>query len=222
MSAIDAGNAVTERARPKAASKRAKDLSSSAFGRLKPISIVGRTPAGKAQWICKCECGNTKVVTSGNLTSGQIQSCGCLKREIAAKMAVDRSFKHGHAVRRAHSGEYRSYRAMLSRCNNPNATSYHLYGGRGISVCERWLRGDGENAGFDCFLADMGPRPSASHSIDRWPDGDGGYRPGNCRWATPKQQGGNGVRKRDELGEAIDLQSPRAGTAFHWLMRAAS
>lgn len=174
-----------------------KDLSAMTFGRLSPQKIVGITPAKKARWLCVCSCGAEKIVTAGNLTSGQIMSCGCLKSEQAARRAAARSFKHGHAVRGAQSLEYTSYRSMLSRCLNPNATDFHRYGGRGISVCPRWINGNGSLSGFECFAKDMGARPSRSHSIDRWPDNDGNYEPGNCRWATPKQQGGNGFRRED-------------------------
>lgn len=80
---------------------------------------------------------------------------------------------------------------MKTRCSNANEPGWHLYGGRGIRVCDRWLKGDGIRSGFECFLADMGPRPSDDHSIDRFPDNDGNYEPNNCRWATPKQQANN-------------------------------
>jgi hypothetical protein len=82
--------------------------------------------------------------------------------------------------------EWGSFNGMMSRCLNPNDKGYRRYGGRGITVCERWRVG-----GFWVFLADMGARPSPQHTIDRYPDNDGNYEPGNCRWATPKQQGRN-------------------------------
>jgi hypothetical protein len=83
--------------------------------------------------------------------------------------------------------EYRSWSGMLTRCRNPRSNDWMLYGGRGITVCEAWLA-------FEGFYADMGPKPSPRHSLDRI-DGDGNYEPGNCRWATPKQQARNWKRR---------------------------
>jgi hypothetical protein len=71
---------------------------------------------------------------------------------------------------------------MIARCENPKAQRYERYGGRGIKVCERW------RDSFENFLADMGERPSTEYQIDRYPNNDGNYEPGNCRWATSKQQ----------------------------------
>ncbi len=87
---------------------------------------------------------------------------------------------HGHAVHGHHSRTYNTWLMMRRRCDSPKATSYQNYGGRGIKVCERWQS-------FVNFLADMGERPEGK-SIDRWPNKDGNYEPGNCRWATPHEQ----------------------------------
>jgi hypothetical protein len=91
--------------------------------------------------------------------------------------------------------------AMIGRCTNPHNKSWEYYGGRGIKVCERW------QSSFNDFLADMGPRPTQSHSIDRFPDQNGNYEPTNCRWATKKEQSRNMRRNRlvDLGGEKITL-----------------
>jgi hypothetical protein len=82
--------------------------------------------------------------------------------------------------------EYGTWWGMVQRCTYPRHNRFALYGGRGIAVCDRWRYGDGERSGFECFFADMGPRPER-HSIDRV-DNDGNYEPGNCRWATASVQ----------------------------------
>lgn len=92
-----------------------------------------------------------------------------------------RSVTHGHTRGRTPSPTYRSWAAMMTRCFNPRHDTYAAYGGRGIKVCDRWLR-------FENFLSDMGERPSPHHSLDRFPDGCGDYDPDNCRWATRSQQ----------------------------------
>jgi hypothetical protein len=83
------------------------------------------------------------------------------------------------------SPEYRAWSSMLSRCSNPKVPKFPRYGGRGIAVCARWRES------FENFLADVGRRPSSEHSIDRWPNNDGNYEPGNVRWATLEEQGRN-------------------------------
>lgn len=152
------------------------------FSRLR---VVERAPkrGNRIRWRCACECGGETITTTCALRSGKTKSCGCLVGEKAA--ARNRaSARHGESVKSAPSPEYYSWTAMKSRCLNPNAAKFDIYGGRGISVCDRWANS------FEAFLADMGRRPSPKHTLDRI-DGDGNYEPGNCRWATPSEQNKN-------------------------------
>jgi hypothetical protein len=149
------------------------------FGRLTLLQQVD-TAGKRALWLCRCECGNEAVVSSGNL--GQdTNSCGCVRRETAAA----RKYKHGHAAP-ASTGITRTYRCWLNmkqRCTNPNNTSAEHYMERGIKCCEHWLDS------FEAFLADMGECPEGL-TIDRVHN-DGHYEPGNCRWADYVTQANN-------------------------------
>ncbi len=129
-----------------------------------------------AYWRCRCDCGNTVIVVGVSLREGNTASCGCLQRATAvATMTTHGMYK---------STEYQSWQGMKERCYNPANRSYPNYGGRGIAVCDRW------RDSFVAFFEDMGPKPSPTHSLDRI-DGNGDYRPDNCRWATREQQQNN-------------------------------
>lgn len=127
-------------------------------------------------WECACECGNRTEVLAWNLTAGKVKSCGCL----SVDMVRARSTTHGGSE----TPEFEVWLGIRSRCFNEGDTYFARYGGRGITMCDRW-RDD-----FAAFLADMGKRPSPSHSIER-KDNDGHYEPGNCMWANAKQQARN-------------------------------
>jgi len=103
--------------------------------------------------------------------------------------------------------EYKIWSVMLQRCHNPNAQGYPYYGARGISVCERWRESFAE------FIADVGRRPSAEHSLDRI-ENDGNYEPGNCRWATPKEQANN---RRPIKLSALDVDHIRILSNQGWM-----
>lgn len=148
------------------------DVIGQTFGRLTVLCGSDRkSPAGKL-WLCRCVCGSETVTTSLKLRNGHTRSCGCVHREAIA--SVNR--KHGQANK---TRTYKSWKEMRRRCLNPKADQYKWYGGRGIAISVRW-------DSYDNFLADMGERPVGT-SLDRI-NSDGNYEPGNCRWATPKQQ----------------------------------
>ncbi len=154
---------------------RVKNITGRVLFRWTVMSFAGTRQRG-AYWLCRCECGTIREVSSATLLHGRSKSCGCLHREVLSELNA----KHGGCD----SPEYSSWKGMIARCTNADRKGYDDYGGRGITVCERW---SGEN-GFDNFISDMGPKPSPAHSIDRFPDNDGNYEPGNCRWATEGQQ----------------------------------
>jgi len=150
------------------------------FGRYTVLAEAG-SKNDMRQVLCRCECGTERVVYMKNLRSGNSQSCGCLASETTAR----RNFKHGHAK----TPTWQIWVGMLQRCSETaTGDNKAAYFDRGIRVCERWQE-------FANFLADMGERPTGM-SLDRHPNGEGNYEPGNCRWATPTQQSRNTSRNK--------------------------
>lgn len=171
------------------------NLSQTRFGRLVAQWPVGREGKSfRIVWLCVCDCGKISLVRTNHLRGGHIRSCGCLLSDLLVKRnkTTPPSFRHGHAARDNPSREYSSWEGMIQRCTNPNHPKYKYWGGRGIKVCERWRI-------FDNFLADMGERPLGK-SIDRFPNNDGNYEPGNCRWATQSEQNFNTRRSLAKAG----------------------
>jgi hypothetical protein len=153
------------------------DLTGLKFGFYRVLERAESVSAhGHARWLCQCACGAVKAVDGRHLRSGRAQSCGCRKAELIGR----RARRHGHHINGRPSPTYASWTAMMHRCTCPTAPDWKRYGGRGVSVTERWYL-------FENFLADMGIRPEG-RTLDRHPDPAGNYEPGNVRWATVLEQ----------------------------------
>ena len=192
------------------ASPRALDLLGQRYGQLLVIARAGHVRRFAA-WLCKCDCGNEVVVRSDKLRGGRKLTCG----------SYEKHSRWGGKTTEFRK-EHNSWSHMILRCYSPTLKSYPNYGGRGITVCDRW------RTSFTDFLADMGPRPGERYSIDRI-DVNGNYEPGNCRWAPLSEQRRNsrdtvfvqyGDRRvkladlADELG--VKLETLRSRLVIGW------
>lgn len=138
------------------------------FGTLTVICFDGKDSGNNRLFRCICDCGRRLSVRGSRLKDQK--SCGCLT-----------GVKHG----KTKTKEHKAWCHIRDRCYNPNNSDYKHWGGKGVKVCERW------NESFENFLSDMGLAPTPKHTIDRFPNNEGDYEPGNCRWATMKEQQGN-------------------------------
>ena len=152
------------------------ELTQTKFGRLEFIGEVVKGASGKPRTgLWRCECGAEKRIAITRVVNGYVASCGCLNQE----RTREANTKHGMR----HSPEYSSWLSMKARCLDPDNKDYPRWGGRGVKICPAWVDS------FEAFHADMGTRP-AGKTLDRI-DADGDYEPGNCRWATPREQSRN-------------------------------
>jgi len=149
------------------------DLSGEKFGRLTVISFSHKDKYTKTYWRCKCECGNEFTVRCSSLKCNITKSCGCLQKQNAGPKPIHNLHK---------SSIYRIWQSMVQRCTNPNNDRFKGYMGRGITVCNKWLK-------FVGFYEDMGDRPEGM-TLDR-KDNDGNYCKDNCKWSTSKEQQNN-------------------------------
>jgi hypothetical protein len=171
------------------------------YGMLTVVSVSTRVLVrpgnGVERYVhCVCQCGNAVEAIGHNLKRGNTKSCGCLRKALMR----DKQTSHGLAYvpgTRRKAKEYKAWLGMIARCENSNASSYEYYGPRGVTVCAEW-RHD-----FAAFYAHVGPAPTPQHSIDRFPDRDGDYRPGNVRWATPLMQARNRRNSRKPTVKVI-------------------
>lgn len=174
------------------------DLIGKRFGKLTAIELVGINRHRKAIWMCKCDCGSTTKVTRGDLKTGNTKTCGCAHPFIAHP---SKHGMHGTPIHNTWSG-------IIERCFNKNSKDYKNYGGRGISVCDRWLF-------FPNFYEDMGDRPP-HRSIERVNNNDGHY-PANCKWGTATEQARNTrLHPKNTSGVAGVRRSPTGCKSKPW------
>lgn len=155
-----------------------RDLTGEKFGRLTVISFFEKRDY-KAYWLCQCTCGNKKVIRGTHLTGGKIESCRCLNRERFRASTTT----HGGSRVSGYEPLFKTWQQIRARCMQVGNVSYKNYGGRGITLCPRWMD-------YAKFREDVSPLFRPGLSIDRI-DNSGNYEPGNVRWATPKEQARN-------------------------------
>lgn len=165
---------------------RVIDMAGKQYADITAVRACGKASSGDLKWLFSCRCGIEFEANGYYARSGKISSCPTC----AAERSRIASVKHGLS----RSPEFEIWTGIQTRCLNQNATAFKNYGGRGISICQRWIDS------FENFLHDMGPRPSQHHSIER-DNNDGNYEPGNCRWATAEEQANN---KRNNVKVTID------------------
>lgn len=161
------------------------DLKGRRFGScvaLEPTHIVLSSGRRVTAWSMICDCGREFVRSTANVSRDR--SCGCERDSLAA----DALAVHGAQRRTGRDPRYARWSNIKQRCFNEKCPAYPHYGARGIGMADRWRFGVDGKSGFECFIEDIGPWPGPGFTLDRWPDNDGHYEPGNVRWATAKEQ----------------------------------
>jgi hypothetical protein len=185
------------------------DLTGQRFGRLIVIKRFGTNNRKQVLWECLCDCGKTKNTERANLRRGATNSCGCLQKDTVRAMGKS---IFTHQMRQ--TSEYRIWGLMKNRCLCKTSESYDNYGGRGITVCERWLK-------FENFFEDMGAKPTPKHSIERI-DNNGNYCKENCKWGTQIEQMNNTRRSvRITIGDKTQTMAMwcKERNLGYWLVR---
>lgn len=161
-------------------SKTALNLAGQKFGELTAVRRAGTRKRSAsdvvALWVCRCSCGQEIVAQTRLLRRGKKKACGIDGHHYRPTK--------GKGLAQLHSAEYRTFRSMWKRCTGRDLKNARNYKLRGIRICDRWKS-------FKAFFEDMGPKPTPKHTLDRYPNNDGNYEPGNCRWATTKEQNRN-------------------------------
>lgn len=178
------------------------DLVGNKYGRLEVLKLAEKRLSGKRYryfWLCKCECGEQKTVRTDGLTSGNVQSCGCLKKE-----QDRRNLTANHSHKLSGTKLWHTYYSMLDRCYDKNNERYEIYGGRGIRVCDDWKN---SFTSFSEWALQNGYQDKLT--IDRI-NNNGDYEPSNCRWSTQKEQARNRssnlmIKLNGELMTLIEL-----------------
>lgn len=169
---------------------RYNDITGQVFGRLTAISYAGSGPSGQAIWLFRCACGGTKTAPAGEVKRGKTASCGCLA--IEQKQAAGKTRQHAFSRANMYR-ERKSWENMVARCCVASHRDFANYGGRNITVCDRWRES------FEAFVSDMGQRPQNT-TLDRI-DNSAGYTPANCRWTDKTTQANN---RRNNRWIALD------------------